>query len=162
MNPVLRRCTVVLRGTRVASVVRRIRRLPMVPAMRGMWTDRLFGIAAVTGVKPPIAADRGPAPVVPEDTLKAVFENSGLSGEPDTYVLYRIIGNDIEPRHRRGQSRRNIEFILDNEPDLPKCEKRWVVNRIVDQSEERAICDLLEAHGQPYPVSYTHLRAHET
>ena len=33
---------------------------------------------------------------------------------------------------------------------LADCEKRWIVNRIVDRAEEQAIIDLLERHGQIY------------
>jgi hypothetical protein len=74
--------------------------------------------------------------------------SSGLDPRPDSFALHRIIGNDLEPRHRKGQSRENLRFILENEPPLEACEKRWIVNRIVDAEEERAILALLEAHGQ--------------
>ena len=47
-------------------------------------------------------------------------------------------------------SRANVEFILRHEPPLADCEKRWVVNRIVDRGEEQAIIDLLDRHGQSY------------
>ncbi|MEW5251334.1 alginate lyase family protein [Microbulbifer sp. 2201CG32-9] len=67
-----------------------------------------------------------------------------------TFVLYRIIGNDLVPRHEKGQSRRNLEFILRHEEDLEGCEKRFVVNRIVDSDEERHIIALLEEAGLPY------------
>jgi hypothetical protein len=66
----------------------------------------------------------------------------------NTFVLYRIIGNDLEPRHRKGQSRANLRFILENEPPLADCEKRWIVNRIVDPEEEARILALLETHRQ--------------
>jgi hypothetical protein len=46
-------------------------------------------------------------------------------------------------RHEKGQTRRNLEFILQNEPQFPGCEKRFILNRIVDPGEERAIMDLL-------------------
>ena len=52
------------------------------------------------------------------------------------FLLIRIIGNDLEPRHRAGQSRDNLRFILENEPPLPGCGKRFVLNRIVDAAEE--------------------------
>ncbi len=78
------------------------------------------------------------------------YSQSALAGEPDTFVLYRIIGNDLPPRHSIGQSRQNVRFILDHEPSFPHCEKRWVVNRISDPEEERAILALLEERGQPY------------
>src|SRR5690606_385537 len=74
----------------------------------------------------------------------------GLYREPDTFVLYRIIGNDLPPRHRVGQSIDNLRFILDHEPELPGCEKRFVVNRIVDPAAEKEIIGLLEERGMPY------------
>ncbi|WP_231757165.1 alginate lyase family protein [Microbulbifer elongatus] len=69
---------------------------------------------------------------------------------PDTFVLWRIIGNDLFPRHERGQSRKNLAFILENEPDLLGCQKRFIVNRIVDPNEERLIIEMLERTGYPY------------
>lgn len=68
----------------------------------------------------------------------------------DTFVLYRIIGNDLYPRHAEGQSITNLRFILENEPSLPACEKRWVINRIVDPSRESAVISLLEEHQHEY------------
>jgi hypothetical protein len=65
-------------------------------------------------------------------------------------VLYRIIGNDLPPRHERGQSLRSLRFILENEPVLLGCEKRFVVNRIVDAAMEAEIIDLLDEFGMPY------------
>lgn len=85
-----------------------------------------------------------------EDRLRASYEQSSLSREPDNFVLYRIIGNDLFPRHAKGQSRQNVRFILENEPPLENCEKRWVLNRIFDSAERQAIIDLLEEHGQTY------------
>lgn len=95
-------------------------------------------------------ADRGNPPVADEGSLQKAYNESELAQEPDTFVLYRIIGNDLEPRHRKGQSRENLQFILKHEPELAQCEKRWVVNRIVDTDEEQAIIDLLQAHKQRY------------
>jgi hypothetical protein len=66
------------------------------------------------------------------------------------FLLIRILGNDLPPRHPRGQTRRNLREILEREPDLPGCERRWVVNRIVDPDEEAAVIALLEARGEPY------------
>jgi alginate lyase len=82
--------------------------------------------------------------------LKDEYAKRRLEVEPDTFVLYRIIGNDLHPRHKKGQSRENVKFILDNEPALSNCEKRWVVNRIIDPDEEAAIIALLEERRQPY------------
>jgi hypothetical protein len=68
----------------------------------------------------------------------------------DNFVLYRIIGNDLFPLHSRNQSLQNLKFVLENEPELDGCHKRWVLNRIVDKSYEQAICALLEEHGRQY------------
>ncbi|MDX8528172.1 alginate lyase family protein [Mesorhizobium sp. MSK_1335] len=70
----------------------------------------------------------------------------------DSFMLVRIIGNDLEPRHRKGQSYDNVRFILDNEPTFLDCEKFWIVNRIVDPGEETRIVDLLQGRGQSFHV----------
>lgn len=82
--------------------------------------------------------------------LKADYSASGLADVADTFVLYRILGNDLPPRHGDGQTLANLAFILENEPKLPNCEKRWVVNRIADPDQEAATIALLERHNQPY------------
>jgi hypothetical protein len=66
------------------------------------------------------------------------------------FVLYRILGNDLPPRHRPGQTLSNLEFMLRNEPALQDCEKRWVVNRIVDPAVEDGVLALLRKRGLPY------------
>jgi hypothetical protein len=68
----------------------------------------------------------------------------------DTFILYRIIGNDLYPRHRKGQSFENLKFILENEPDFESCEKRFVVNRIIDKEEEQLIIQLLQKHNRQF------------
>ena len=106
--------------------------------------------------KKPVFEPRQPAPkLVPRKkpnlaALRAQFAESRLDREPDTFVLYRIIGNDLYPRHAKGQSRENVRFILENEPNFDNCEKRWIVNRIVDRAEEACIIRTLENQGQPY------------
>lgn len=81
---------------------------------------------------------------------------------PPEFLLIRIVGNDLEPRHRVGQSRDNLAFILEHEPPLPGCEKRFVLNRIVDAREEARLTALLAEHGQeplrlPFdPAAYAH------
>jgi hypothetical protein len=89
-------------------------------------------------------------PAVEVSALRKKYARSPLRLEPDRFVLYRIIGNDLYPRHRLGMSRANVEFILRHEAALADCEKRWIVNRIVDRAEEQAIVDLLERHRQTY------------
>ncbi|MGE0715930.1 MAG: alginate lyase family protein [Alphaproteobacteria bacterium] len=63
------------------------------------------------------------------------------------FVLYRILGNDLPPRHRPGQTIDNLRFILDHEPTLPDCEKRWVVNRIADPAAEATALALIASAG---------------
>lgn len=82
--------------------------------------------------------------------LRAEYAARGLNDVPDTFVLYRIVGNDLHPRHEPGQSLRNVRFILENEPRFAGCEKRWVVNRIIDPETEASILDLLDRTGQTY------------
>jgi hypothetical protein len=93
---------------------------------------------------------RAPRPVTDVVALRADYRASGLDKEPDTFVLYRVLGNDLPPRHEIGQTLSNLRFMLDHEPELEACEKRWVVNRIVDPEQEAAIIALLEERGQGY------------
>lgn len=86
------------------------------------------------------------------EELKKEYTAKGLDKEKDTFALYRIIGNDLHPRHALGQSRQNLQFILENESELPDCEKHYIVNRIIDPSEERKIVDLLKASGASFEV----------
>lgn len=110
--------------------------------------------------------DLPPRPVcsgIDEQALKKEYLDQKLDQVADNFVLYRIIGNDLYPRHQKGQSRKNLEFIIEHEPELENCEKRWVVNRIVDRQEEKRIIDLLEKHDQKFlhlpfdPEVYAHL-----
>ncbi len=78
---------------------------------------------------------------------------AAMDAMPDTFVLLRIIGNDLVPRHAEGQSLANLRFILDHEPPFEGCEKRFVVNRIFDEATEAAILAELRARGQVF----THL-----
>ena len=66
------------------------------------------------------------------------------------FVIYRIIGNTLPPRHGPGDTLNNLQFTLENEPDLPFCEKRWVLNRLVDPEIEATCIRLIRASGQKY------------
>ena len=70
-----------------------------------------------------------------------------MDARADDFALFRIVGNDLVPRHRPGQSRENLAFILEHEADFPDCRKGWIVNRIVDPQEERAVLDMLAGTG---------------
>ncbi len=82
--------------------------------------------------------------------LKAEYYTKGLDNEADTFVLYRILGNDLPPRHKAGQTLANLRFLLNHEPRFENCEKRWVVNRIVDPEQEKTILETLDQHDQAY------------
>lgn len=83
-----------------------------------------------------------------EAGLRASYVGSPLALRPDSFVLYRIIGNDLPPHHGGGRSLAHLRFILENEPPFPGCNKRWVVNRITDPEQEEVILNLLHQHNQ--------------
>lgn len=139
-----------LRVTPLWALMRPVYRSVLVQKIVGRSLEKRVGFTAIVGENPLRARHRGPAPVADHAALRAAYQASALSQEPDTFVLYRIIGNDLIPRHRKGQSRENVQFILEHEEDLQDCEKRWILNRIVDPDEERAIVSLLEKHGHEY------------
>lgn len=47
----------------------------------------------------------------PETALCSPFAN-------DNFIIVRIIGNDLPPRHSPNQTIDNLRFILEHEPDL--------------------------------------------
>ncbi|KAF9923445.1 hypothetical protein FBU30_006506 [Linnemannia zychae] len=81
----------------------------------------------------PPASQKGPKPI-----------------DPESIVLYRILGNDLPPRHRPGQTLSNVRFILEHEPEFNQTRKLWVLNRIVDPQAESSIIQLLDHHRQEY------------
>ncbi|MGE0714733.1 MAG: hypothetical protein AB7P02_04755 [Alphaproteobacteria bacterium] len=64
-----------------------------------------------------------------------------------SFILYRILGNDLPPRHMPRQTLANLRFVLEHEPPLPGCEKRWVLNRIADPAIEGAARAMIAAAG---------------
>ena len=68
----------------------------------------------------------------------------------DQIVLYRIIGNDLPPRHKEGQTLSNLAFILQHEQSFPNTRKIFVLNRIVDPVNEAAIIRLLDEYKMEY------------
>ncbi|CAG8532721.1 10257_t:CDS:2, partial [Scutellospora calospora] len=65
-------------------------------------------------------------------------------------LLYRILGNDLPPRHKTGQTLKNLRFILEHESDFLNTKKWWILNRIVNSEYEDAIINLLKLHNQDY------------
>jgi hypothetical protein len=75
---------------------------------------------------------------------------TGRHRQEDTFALYRILGNDLPPRHQSGQTYDNLKFILENEPRYMDCRKIWILNRIIDTEAKSRLVELLEEHGAEY------------
>ena len=70
-----------------------------------------------------------------------------FGGEQATYVIYRLIGNDMPPLQTIGQLRWNTEYALRNEPTLQGVHKRWILNRIWNETEFALIYQTLISNG---------------
>lgn len=66
------------------------------------------------------------------------------------FVLYRIVGNSLPPRHDPRNMPANLRFILTHEPELDGCEKRWVLNRMADTAVEEECVGLIKAAGHGF------------
>ena len=99
-----------------------------------------------------LSAHPASAPVQDGPVQRPVAAAAEQPLEGQRFVLYRIIGNDLYPRHDAGQSLQNLRFILDNEPILPGCEKRWLLNRIRQPERLDELTQLLEIHGYSYDI----------
>mmetsp|Transcript_39545 Transcript_39545/g.126158 ORF Transcript_39545/g.126158 Transcript_39545/m.126158 type:complete len:271 (-) Transcript_39545:1129-1941(-) len=84
-----------------------------------------------------------------EASISTAFSSMDFSKLPVPKVaMYRLLGNDMPPLQSMGQIRWNLKYTLDNEGPLEGIErKRWVVNRIVNETEEKLILELLESYG---------------
>lgn len=112
---------------------------------------RLKRLLAKLGLRPEaVAPPRRARSSSPASAAGKVARPVAQEAVANDFVLYRILGNDLAPRHRKGQTRTNLALILAHESDLENCRKRWIVNRIIDPAEEALILDLLERSGQAY------------
>jgi hypothetical protein len=66
------------------------------------------------------------------------------------FTLIRILGNDLPPRHKKGQTLENLQFILENEPNFKNCRKLFLLNRIVSAEEKENIINLLSRFNAEY------------
>ena len=89
----------------------------------------------------------------------ALVRHSGLPNmkrtNPDpqpTFVLCRILGNDLYPRHSDTQSIDNLVKIIEEEDEFENCSKFFLVNRIFDEAKERLIISCLENNNVDYRV----------
>lgn len=85
-------------------------------------------------------------------SLRDEYLSLAVSRMDDSFGLYRIIGNDLPPRHSDTQTLDNLRFILEHEPVLEQCKKHWVINRIHDPCKLDRIVELLEDFGQHYDI----------
>jgi len=80
-----------------------------------------------------------------------IFPNTNNTiNSPDihtNFLLVRILGNDLYPRHGCDQTSTNLKFILENEPQFNNCTKLFVLNRIIDKNKERKLIDILQYHS---------------
>lgn len=70
------------------------------------------------------------------------------------FILLRAIGNDLPPRHARGQTIRNLNFILENEHPKPDLDVRWYVNRVIEYDTQLRIVKLLIDHNQLFTIDF--------
>ena len=88
----------------------------------------------IFGIKPPKTSKAlaSAEANIDHTSLKVRYQHIALADKSHSCVLYRIIGNDLPPRHESGQSLRNLKFILEHESPLDHCQKIFLVNRMVD------------------------------
>lgn len=67
--------------------------------------------------------------------------------EPSKYAIYRLVGNDMPPLQTRGQLRWNTRYALENEPNFPGVHKRWIINRIFNETEFKMLYSDLVSQG---------------
>lgn len=121
--------------------------------MSGFLHPYICALRDLFGIAPPKLQEAMKALQVDDMGLRSQYESSALAQCNHDFILYRIIGNDLPPRHERGQSLRSLDFILEHEPTLADCTKKFVVNRVLDSESENRIIESLERGG----VDYLHL-----
>jgi hypothetical protein len=121
--------------------------------MKDFFHPYVCALRDLLGIAPPNLHAAMQQVTVDEDVLRAQYAASALANRQDDFVLYRIIGNDLPPRHEVGQSLRSLGFILENEHSFADCTKKFVVNRVLDPESEGRIIATLERHG----VDYVHI-----
>ena len=58
-----------------------------------------------------------------------------FGGIRQNVALYRLVGNDMPPLQSLGQLRWNTQYALDNEANFPGADKKWILNRIWNETE---------------------------
>src|SRR6266850_2028799 len=75
---------------------------------------------------------------------------NGANKADGSAILYRILGNDLPPRHSSSQTIQNLSFILEHEPKYELLSRRWIVNRIMDSYAEQQILHILDHAREEY------------
>jgi Alginate lyase len=69
------------------------------------------------------------------NAAKIQDEDFRYGDEAEPVAIYRLIGNDMPPLQKRGQLRWNTQYALDNEKWFHGATKRWILNRIWNETE---------------------------
>ena len=68
------------------------------------------------------------------------------------FALVRIIGNDLEPRSKKGTAYEHLLSIVENEYPFENCAKKFLLNRIIDEQQLTKMRDLLDRTPFEYIV----------
>lgn len=66
------------------------------------------------------------------------------------YLIFRILGNDLQGLHGNNQTIQNLEFTLINEEQFPDTDKIFLLNRIYDKEKKKEITNLLDKYKYKY------------
>lgn len=70
-------------------------------------------------------------------------------------ALFRVLGNDLPPRHQEGQTVQNLKYILENEATFDDVTKFFVLNRILDPEINEECARLIQEAGhQVYSIEF--------
>jgi len=101
-----------------------------------------FFILGVIGLIAPKSGCLGKIHVGKELDVQNIF-----SQELPPVAIYRLIGNDMPPLQQVGQLRWNTQYAMDYEVDFVGARRRWILNRISNDTEFRTIYSGLLADG---------------
>ncbi|MBG1233040.1 alginate lyase family protein [Aestuariivirga litoralis] len=85
-----------------------------------------------------------------------------VAREPKEFSIYRILGNDLPPRHASRSGLENLQYIIAHEDAFPEAEKWWILNRIVDPALAQEMIRVIKAAGHNYLVIPFVTQAHFT
>ncbi|MGJ8514028.1 hypothetical protein [Carnimonas bestiolae] len=86
--------------------------------------------------------------LLPGFSYQAVREE--LFNDIEDVCIARILGNDLVPRHKLGQTLENTRYLLEHEQRFAGCEKIWILNRFSDRTVASELKALIASYGQEY------------